>query len=326
VGSGGTGAGLGWMMVLGLGREVTRMRCCAFYRDCLQVCLWRLARHGAGWVLAWVLPHWVLLPQLATCHLMASRRHGLQVQQQSSACSARPCPAAQPLPACLPACLLRRESPSRRLTLAMARELVPGDVLGLQRVWHFLDHQGLINFQARDNPDNDPEVAKRVRGVVVVVGCSQHVAACSQLVRPCARRCACMAASRLWSIPAGANLQIIPRAMTSLICSNQHQHSHTCWPALLHPYRSPTLTTSPSSARASRPPRPGRSSTSSCPQWRRAQQLPRTAAHTSTSRSATTQPAAAARSSLCPRPSSTATPCRGWTAASCATTAPGSRT
>jgi hypothetical protein len=50
----------------------------------------------------------------------------------------------------------------------MTRELLPktDEVMAVQRVWQFLDHHGIINFQARDNPENDPEVAKRVGGAV----------------------------------------------------------------------------------------------------------------------------------------------------------------
>lgn len=49
-----------------------------------------------------------------------------------------------------------REDPKRRLGFTEARASLEGDIGGLQRIHSFLDHWGLINFEAGDGAAQNP--------------------------------------------------------------------------------------------------------------------------------------------------------------------------
>lgn len=51
-----------------------------------------------------------------------------------------------------------REEPHKYLTFTEVRKMLVGDVNALRRVFEFLDHWGLINYQAAENPRQRPPV------------------------------------------------------------------------------------------------------------------------------------------------------------------------
>ena len=61
-----------------------------------------------------------------------------------------------------------REDTTRTLTATEARTLLGGDASGIFRIWQFLDHWGIINFQATDRPNKNESVPPNVSPAGVI--------------------------------------------------------------------------------------------------------------------------------------------------------------